>query len=173
TPRDTDAEAFAALTEQIVKARGVPVNSYKRGCLERRIASRMRARGAENYLAYARILREDPTEYDELLDALTINVTHLFRDTDVWEGVAEVVLPELWASDHDPLSTWVAGCASGEEAYTMAALWHQFVEERSELSRIGRVKIRATDLDTGALAAAATGQFAREAFRDTPAHVRT
>ena len=168
-----DADAFAALTEQIVQARGVCVGSYKRGCLERRIASRMRATGAANYLAYARVLRDDPSEYDALFDALTINVTHLFRDTDVWEGVTEVVLPELWASDHEPLTTWVAGCASGEEAYTVAALWHQFVEERNELARIGRVKIRATDLDTGALAAAATGEFAREAFRDTPVHVRS
>src|SRR6185369_16343798 len=173
TPRDTDAEAFAALTEQIVKARGVPVNSYKRGCLERRIASRMRARGAENYLAYARILREDPTEYDELLDALTINVTHLFRDTDVWEGVSERVLPELWESAHDPIVTWIAGCASGEEAYTVAALWHQFLEGRGELARLGRLKITASDLDPDALSAAAAGQFAREAFRDTPVHVRT
>ena len=142
----TNDEAFAALTEQIVKARGVPVGSYKRGCLERRIASRMRVRGAENYLAYARVLDDDPAEYDALLDALTINVTHLFRDTDVWEGVSENVLPALWDSPHEPIRTWVAGCASGEEAYTVAALWHQFVEERGELARVGRVKITASDL---------------------------
>lgn len=171
TPAHDDA--FAALTEQIVQARGVPVGSYKRGCLERRIASRMRVRGAENYLAYARVLRDDPTEYDALLDALTINVTHLFRDTDVWAGVAENVLPPLWDSAHEPIRTWVAGCASGEEAYTVAALWHQFVEERGDLARVGRLKITASDLDPGALALAAEGSFAREAFRDTPAHVRT
>jgi len=58
TPRD--GEAFLALTDQIAKARGVCVGSYKHGCLVRRIAARMRARSAENYLAYARVLRDDP-----------------------------------------------------------------------------------------------------------------
>lgn len=169
---ERDAEAFLALTQQIVQARGVAVGSYKKSCLERRIAARMRARGADTYLAYSRVLREDPAEYDALLDALTINVTHLFRDTDVWEGVAEVVLPTLWEGDAPRIDTWVAGCASGEEAYTVAALWHQFVEARGEMARMSRVRIRATDLDPGALAAAHAGRYAREAFRDTPVHVR-
>lgn len=57
------------------------------------------------------MLRDDPAEYDQLLDALTINVTHLFRDTDVWEGVEENVLPALWDSAADPINTWIAGCA--------------------------------------------------------------
>jgi two-component system CheB/CheR fusion protein len=117
-----------ALTDQIVRERGVPVASYKRGCLERRIASRMRARGADDCVAYAEVLRGDPAEYDALLDALVINVTHRYRDQDVWESVAERVLPDLWASAAPTLHTWVAGCASGEEAYTVASLWHQFVE---------------------------------------------
>ena len=170
TPRDSDA--FLALTEQIVRARGVAVGSYKRGCLERRVAARMRARGAESYLAYARVLRDDPAEYDALLDALTITVTHLFRDADVWEGVTASVLPELWASDAARLDTWVAGCATGEEAYTVAALWHQFIEARGELARVGRVRITASDLDGGALEAASAARYSREAFRDTPVHVR-
>lgn len=161
-----------ALTDQVVRERGVPVASYKRGCLERRIASRMRARGAEDYVAYAAVLRDDPAEYDALLDALTINVTHLYRDQDVWEGVAERVLPELWALPASMLHTWVAGCASGEEAYTVASLWHLFVEGAGAPAGLDRVRITATDLDPGVLAAARKGRYAREAFRDTPVHVR-
>lgn len=171
TPRD--AEAFLALTDQIAKARGVCVGSYKQGCLVRRIAARMRARGAENYLAYARVLRDDPAEYDALFDALTINVTHLFRDADVWGCVADTVLPALWASNAPRLETWVAGCATGEEAYTVAALWHRFVEARGEMSRIGRVRITASDLDPVALDAAIAARYPRSAFRDTPVSVRT
>ncbi len=170
---DREAHDFFALTEQIVRERGLAVRSYKRGCLERRIAARMRARGAPDYAAYARILRDDPSEYDELLDALTINVTHLFRDADVWEAIATRVLPELWARPGHTVHTWIAGCASGEEAYTMAALWHRFVEARGEGDRIGRVRITATDLDPGALQVAARGRYPREAFRDTPVDVRT
>jgi chemotaxis methyl-accepting protein methylase len=166
-------EAFRSLTRQIADARGVAVASYKHGCLQRRIAARMRARGAATYDAYAAVLRADPAEYDALLDALTINVTRLFRDADVWEAVAHRVLPELWDMPHRVLHTWVAGCASGEEAYTVAALWHRFLEGRRALDRVGRVRVTASDLEPAALRAAAEGQYAREAFRDAPLDVRT
>lgn len=169
---DREAHDFMALTDQISRERGIAVCSYKRACLERRIAARMRARDAADYAAYARVLRQDPAEYDKLLDALTINVTHLFRDTDVWEGVADRVLPELWAMPHATLHTWIAGCASGEEAYTMAALWHRYVEGLGEAGRLSRIRITASDLDPGALQVAATGRYPREAFRDTPVDVR-
>ena len=171
--RGDGPEAFAELTQQIIDARGVAVRSYKQQCLERRIASRMRSRNVTGYDAYAKLLREDPGEYDALLDALTINVTHLFRDTDVWEAVATRVVPDLWASGHESLHTWVAGCASGEEAYTVAALWHRFVERNGEHKRLGRVRITASDLDAAAIALAQQGRYAREAFRDTPIDVRS
>ncbi|MCC7194836.1 MAG: protein-glutamate O-methyltransferase CheR [Gemmatimonadaceae bacterium] len=167
------AGGLLSLAEQIARERGVAVGSYKQGCLERRIAARMRATGAADFDAYAGMLRANPAEYDELLDALTINVTHLFRDADVWEAVAARVLPELWAMPGPVIHTWVAGCASGEEAYTVAALWHRFLEERGELRRIGRVRITATDLDPDALARAVAGRYDREAFRQTPQDVRT
>ncbi len=169
---DRAAADFRALTTQIVNARGVAVGSYKKSCLERRIAARMRARGADSYAEYARMLREDPSEYDALIDALTINVTHLFRDTDVWEGVAQRVLPEIWNGPHATINTWVAGCASGEEAYTVAALWHRFLEGRGEADRASRLRITATDLDPDALKLAAAGAFPVESFRDTPHDVR-
>lgn len=172
TDSTREAQAFRALTDQIARERGLAVRSYKRGCLERRIAARMRARGAADYAAYARVLRTDPAEYDELLDALTINVTHLFRDADVWDAVATRVLPEIWDMPAPVLHTWVAGCASGEEAYTVAALWHRFLGSRGELHRLGRVRITATDLDPDALEIAAAGRYPRVAFRQTPVDVR-
>lgn len=169
---DRDARDFVALTDQIVRERGLAVRAYKRGCLARRIAARMRERGASDYAAYAKVLSADPSEYDDLLDALTINVTHFFRDAEVWRAVADRVLPALWALPARRIQTWVAGCASGEEAYTMAALWHRFVEGHGEPSRMERIRITATDLDPGALEVAAQARYAREALRDTPADVR-
>jgi chemotaxis methyl-accepting protein methylase len=172
TATANDAEAFMALTQQIVRARGVAVGSYKQGCLQRRIAARMRAKNVESYTAYAQLLRDEPAEYDQLMDALTINVTHLFRDAHVWEAIAARVLPALWDSPHESIHTWVAGCASGEEAYTIAALWHHFVERRGQLKRLGRIRITASDLDPTALRLAQEGRFARDAFRDTPIDMR-
>lgn len=169
---DRDARDFMALTDQISRDRGLAVRHYKRGCLERRIAARMRARGAPDYAAYARVLRDDPAEYDELLDAITINVTHLFRDPDVWDAVASHVLPNLWARPDAQLHTWVAGCASGEEAYTLAALWQRSADAQGDARLVRRVRITATDLDPDALQVAAAGRYPREAFRDAPADVR-
>ena len=74
-----DAE-FAALTEKISRERGFGCASYKEKCLRRRIAVRMRARGVHTYRDYASILDGDAREYELLLDALTINVTKLFRN---------------------------------------------------------------------------------------------
>ena len=106
-----DAE-FAALTAKIARDRGFGCASYKEKCLRRRIAVRMRARGVHSYLDYARVLDTDGTEYDRLLDALTINVTKLFRNPETYAAVAQKVVPELW-SRGEPLSVWSAGCSSG------------------------------------------------------------
>src|SRR5215218_155714 len=84
---------FLALTEQIARARRFTCSSYKDRCLRRRIAVRMRARGVHSYRAYARLLDVEPLEYDALIDALTINVTKLFRNWDVWDAMARLVVP--------------------------------------------------------------------------------
>src|SRR5262249_19849889 len=85
---------FLALTRKISLDRGFGCASYKDNCLRRRIAVRMRARGVHTYEAYARVLDNDPAEYDRLLDALTINVTKLFRNWDVYSAIAAHVVPD-------------------------------------------------------------------------------
>lgn len=89
---------FEELTRKISRDRGFACASYKEKCLRRRIAVRMRARGVHTYHDYARVLDSDSGEYDRLLDALTINVTKLFRNWTVYESLAEHVLPVLWNS---------------------------------------------------------------------------
>ncbi|PYP75124.1 MAG: hypothetical protein DMD25_13705, partial [Gemmatimonadetes bacterium] len=78
---------FEALTEKISRERGVSCGSYKDKCLKRRIAVRMRARGAHTYEDYGKILDHDAHEYQELLDALTINVTKFFRNAETWTAL--------------------------------------------------------------------------------------
>src|SRR3954464_74098 len=92
----TDA-AFAILIEKISRDRGFGCASYKEKCLRRRIAVRMRARGVHTYHDYARILDADGAEYDRLIDALTINVTKLFRNWEAYASLAANVVPVLWA----------------------------------------------------------------------------
>jgi len=169
---DLSDAGFAALTAKIARDRGFGCASYKEKCLRRRIAVRMRARGVHTYHDYARVLDADGTEYDRLLDALTINVTKLFRNWETYAAVAEKVVPALW-SRGQPLSIWSAGCSSGEEPYSVAALFHRHAEAVGELGDLpSRVKVLGSDIDARVLEAAERGTFEEGDFADTPAELR-
>lgn len=167
-----DDAGFRALTEKIAAERGFACASYKDGCLRRRIAVRMRARGATDFATYAALLDGEPGEWELLLDALTINVTKLFRDAEVWGVVADRVIPALWALDLPRLAVWSAGCASGEELYTLAALFHRHAERTATLPRLRQLRILGSDIDRASLDAARRGAYASEAFAEMPADLR-
>ena len=169
---DPDEAGFGALTAKIARDRAFGAANYKDAMLRRRIAVRMRIRGASDFRSYGRLLDADPEEYDRLIDALTVNVTKLFRNREVWDAVEASVLPSLWSSSAPRLRCWVAGCASGEEAYTLAALWHRFALVRGEDSQLSRVGIVGTDIDKRSLEAASAGAYASGAFAETPDDVR-
>jgi chemotaxis protein methyltransferase CheR len=168
----SDDGAFRMLTDKVLRERGFGCASYKERCLRRRIAVRMRARGVHTYEDYARVLDRDALEYDRLLDALTINVTRLFRNPQVFAAMAERVIPELWSSTASRLRIWSAGCSSGEEAYSLAVLLHQHAVARGETGRLGRVDILGTDVHGPSLAAAAEAAYPAIAFSEVPAAVR-
>jgi chemotaxis methyl-accepting protein methylase len=163
---------LSTLTRKITVERGFGCASYKEKCLSRRIAVRMRARGVHTYADYARLLDADEAEYDKLLDALTINVTKLFRNWDTYRAIAATVIPELWASETPSLRVWSAGCSSGQEAYSLAVLFHRHAASLGKLAQIGRVDVLGTDIDRASLAAAQRGQFAEPDFSDTPDDIR-
>jgi chemotaxis protein methyltransferase CheR len=104
-----DDASFRRLTEKVFRERGFGCANYKERCLRRRIAVRMRAKGVHTYEDYARILDGDALEYERLLDALTINVTRLFRNREVFEKLAAHVIPELWGWSAPRLRFWSAG----------------------------------------------------------------
>jgi chemotaxis methyl-accepting protein methylase len=167
-----DDAAFVALTSKISRERGFSAANYKDTCMRRRIAVRMRARGAQDYDSYSQLLDSDPAEYDWLIAALTVNVTKLFRNAETWDAVARTVLPALWATNAARLNCWVAGCASGEEAYTIAALWMESAAGKSGAADAGRVRVTASDIDRASLAAAEAGTYAGESFAEAPAWAR-
>jgi chemotaxis protein methyltransferase CheR len=166
-------ESFAELTTKIAKERGFGCASYKDKCLRRRIAVRMRARGVHTYGDYATVLDTDGDEYDKLLDALTINVTKLFRNWETYAVIAETVVPALWARSAPAIKVWSAGCSSGEEPYSLAALFHRHAERVGGLAHLAsRVSVLGSDIDARCLAAAARGGFEEGDFADTPAELR-
>ena len=165
--------AFDALTQKIARDKGFGCASYKEKCLRRRIAVRMRARGVHTYGDYARVLDTDAAEYERLLDALTINVTKLFRNWETYAVIADRVIPALWSSENAQIKVWSAGCSSGEEPYSLAALCHRHAESAGQLDGLARrVRVLGTDIDVRCLAAAEAGTFEEGDFADTPSALR-
>lgn len=145
---------------------GLDVRGYKRTTLCRRLRRRLADVGADTVQDYLVRLERDPHEYALLLDAILINVTGFFRDPEAWEFLRRDCLPALlrnkWSGE--PLRTWSAGCATGEEAYTIAICLAESLGESSPRA----VKIYATDVDGGALASARAGVYSPDAVSGVP-----
>lgn len=164
--------AFAALMAKITADRGFRCASYKDKCLRRRIAVRMRAKGLFTYAEYSAMLDADLREYPKLLRALTINVTKFFRNWETYNAIAQKILPGLWDESAGPLSVWSAGCATGEETYSIAVLFHQHAEAVGTLDALGRVSITGTDIDEDCLGTAQRGVYGEASFSETPPAIR-
>jgi chemotaxis methyl-accepting protein methylase len=167
-------QGFLTLTEKIARERGFSCSSYKDRCLKRRIAVRMRARGVHTYEEYAALLDGDRGEYELLLQALTINVTKFFRNPDVYESISREVLPHLWSLPDQVVRIWSAGCASGEEPYSLAMLLLEHAARPGERDRhrLARFRVLGTDIDGPSLLAAERATYGENAFAETPPALR-
>jgi two-component system CheB/CheR fusion protein len=155
------------LLQYLKVQRGFDFAAYKRSTIERRLAKRMQAVGVEAYEDYVDYLEVHPDEFEHLFDTILINVTGFFRDADAWRYVADEVVPRILAGKGpgDPIRVWSAGCASGEETYTLAMV---LAEALGLQEYLGRVKIYATDADDGALDTARQGTFTAKALEAVP-----
>jgi len=162
-------DPLAALLDQVRQERDLDLSSYKPTFLARRLAVRMQARDCADYTAYGRLLREDPAEYKALFDSLSINLTRFFRDPTTFQALEERFLPELVQrrTTERRLRAWSAGCAGGEEPYSLAILLREVLGRA--LSR-WRVEIVATDVDDKALAQAHEASYDATVFEDLTPH---
>jgi chemotaxis protein methyltransferase CheR len=165
-----DDDGYAALTAKITRERGFGCASYKEKCVRRRIAVRMRARGVHTFAEYGQVLDRDRHEYDLLLDALTINVTKFFRNPETFAAIDREIVPALYARVEPQLRIWSAGCASGEEPYSLAMLMHRYAIAQGK--RFDRVDVLGTDLDSASLAAAERAVYLESTLADTSAELR-
>ncbi len=165
-----DAAELEALKALITRHVGLDCTGYKERCLRRRIAVRMRARGLHRYGEYGALLEHDMAERERLLDTVMINVSKFFRNAEVWDALRTRVVPALFALDAPRIRLWSAGCAGGEEAYSLAILLHEHAAvERLPLDRFD---ILATDIDEGALALARRAEYTPYALTETRDDVR-
>ncbi|MFI6517986.1 CheR family methyltransferase [Spirillospora sp. NPDC050679] len=152
-------------------SRGIDFSGYKNSTLIRRVNRRMAALNLDTYADYCDLLEVQPEEFARLLDSLLINVTGFFRDRPAWQAVVDKVLPRLLA-DKPPgtaIRVWSTGCATGEEAYTLAIV---LAEALGIQAFRERVKIYATDVDEHALQIARTGVYPERRLQDVPAELR-
>lgn len=165
-------DEFHALMDKITRDRGFRCTSYKDKCVRRRIAVRMRAKGTASHMEYAEMLDSDPGEYDRLVKSLTINVTKFFRNWETFSAVQQKVVPALWERGERQLRIWSAGCASGEEAYSLAILMHRHAVQTGQESQLDTVSIVGTDIDAHSIGSAETALYSETALSDTPTELR-
>jgi len=156
-----------ALLEFIKETRGFDFTGYKRSTIQRRVAKRMAGVGADRYDDYVDYLELHAEEFAELFNTLLINTTGFFRDPQTWDFLAEEIAPQLLATraPDSPIRVWCAGCASGEEPYTVAMVLAGVMGDPAFRER---VKIYATDVDEEALDQARHGAYLPRQIEDVP-----
>jgi len=154
---DTSKE-FEGLLDLLRRARGFDFAGYKRPSLVRRVRKRMQAVRVDTYRDYMAVLEREPSEFDHLFNTVLINVTSFFRDEIPWGYLAEEIVPRILEGKGpaESIRVWSAGCATGQEAYTLAMV---LCEALGLDHFLRRVKIYATDLDDEALIYARQGSY--------------
>jgi two-component system CheB/CheR fusion protein len=156
------ASGISRLLMQLRTATGHDFSSYKQSTIRRRIERRMMQNELTDITIYNRFLKENPAEMQALFKELLINVTSFFRDPEAFAALKQDVLPQLLAGKPDGyvFRVWVAGCASGEEAYSIAILLRELMEHDSGSHPLEfSTQIYATDLDDDAIATARLGRY--------------
>ncbi len=163
----SDEERVEALLDYLKGTRGFEFTAYKRSSLVRRIQKRLQAVNVGSYEEYQTYLEGHPEEFGLLFNTILINVTSFFRDPDAWGFVSSQIVPRVIASGRPEaaIRAWSTGCASGEEAYTIAII----LAEQLGLEQFRRrVKIYASDVDEDALMQARHATYTASQVQDVP-----
>ncbi|MDN7012813.1 protein-glutamate O-methyltransferase CheR [Methanoculleus sp. FWC-SCC3] len=154
-------DAFISLQKSIERLARIKCSNYKQDYIKRRILSRMRLTNTEDFEAYHKYLLGNPQELDLLRKALTINVTKFFRDPEVFEVIRREILPDL-ARRKRSIRIWCAGCATGEEPYSIAIIARELMVLHKDVS----IAVYATDIDAVVLQKAMAGIYDRKALEN-------
>ncbi|MGY3053266.1 two-component system CheB/CheR fusion protein [Pedobacter sp. UYEF25] len=153
-----DEQVLRELLNVIRLKSSVDFTNYKQSTIKRRIMRRMALNRIEKAKEYLEFLRGNKNEQDALYNDLLISVTSFFRDTKSFELLCSIIFPRLLDQKpgDEPLRIWVAGCATGEEAYSMAICIHEYLGDKGEVRKI---QIFASDVSAVAIAQARSGIY--------------
>jgi len=162
----SDEDGLTRIFALLRESSKVDFTFYKLNTMIRRIERRMSIHQARELQDYVRHLEHHPTEVTALYRELLIGVTSFFRDPDGFEELRDRYLPALLRRNQSKeLRMWVAGCSTGEEAYTLAILCREAMEELNEHREL---RIFATDVDREAIEHASTGLYTESIVADLP-----
>ncbi len=143
---------------------GFDFQKYKPSFLKRRIDTRLRLKGLNNYFQYLDLLDKDPMECNALAKAISINVTEFFRDKDVFSVFSNEIIPKLFEEKlYSSIRIWSAGCATGEEPYSLAILLNEAAKKQRR-----SFKIFATDINSSAIEFAKQGKYPLMSLKNLP-----
>lgn len=155
--------------EQIERVTNFDAHLYRKSTLKRRLASRMSATRSKTYQDYLAYLKEDRSEYEKFLDALTIHMTDFFRDQNVFDTLKKEILPDIFQSVKDKkrgrVRIWSIGCSRGQEPYSLAMLLKEILNSRMNDSGI---IIHATDMNRSALKKAEAALYTEAEVKNVP-----
>ena len=161
-----EMRAFNSILNNIYRQRGIDFRQYRPKCLRRRIVVGMHEANVESFCAYLDFLNKNPQQYDKLLDRITINVSEFFRNPKTFKAIREKVIPAIVERKENiagyNIRIWSAGCATGEEPYSLAIL---FKEALQKLGQNSKINIIATDIDKNALRKAKIGCYGVKALK--------
>lgn len=164
---DNNEDTLRQILDLIKIRTGNDFTMYKRPTLIRRIGRRVGFKNFKSLEDYKEFLLENEEEVFNLSKEFLIGVTRFFRDYPAFDVLAKNVLPKIIANKNpkEPIKVWVAGCSTGEEAYTLAIL---FQEALSSMDRDHEVKIFATDLDKDSIERASRGIYPDKSIKEIP-----
>ncbi|WP_013334312.1 CheR family methyltransferase [Gloeothece verrucosa] len=166
SPPQLDPE-FEALLEFLKSSRGCDLTNYKRSTLKRRFRVRMEAVNINNYQSYFKYLESNAQEYIALLNEIFVNFTYFFRDKEAWDYLAQNIIPQIVSNKQadEPIRIWSAGCAAGQEIYSLLILFAEIVGIEFCLKR---VKAFATDVDEAAISQARQRTYSKKEIAGIP-----
>ena len=167
TPEEEEEAALGDVIAELRRHTGHDFSSYKRATLLRRVGRRMMVTECGELSQYAQFARARPAEWQALLKDLLISVTHFFRDREAFAVLETEIIPKLFEGKggDDQVRAWIAGCATGEEAYSLAILLAEYAASRNSAPA---VQIFATDIDGPSIALARRGLYSLNEVADVP-----
>jgi two-component system, chemotaxis family, CheB/CheR fusion protein len=158
---EAEAEALETIIQILQTATGVDFLHYRRPSLARRVRHRVDELGLDDFVAYLPRLRQDTDEVTALFDTVLIQVTGFFREPATFAALQDMVIPSLLTgrSGGTPIRAWVVGCATGQEAYSLAI---SFLEVEAVLGLEALIRVFASDLSSSGLAKARAGRYSRD-----------